>query len=273
MKLALVASLFFLSVSSLARADSGNLLQCTDRHFVLQQCKLASTTVAAAPTDNGEPFEAEYLVTYDFPCSGHHASVGLRAGDGAPVTLSQGVLGGTVAVTGKGDLVPYDPDPTLTSHLSFRPGCKLVVTNVSAAPSTDTILAWTSEAKTEARILAMARDLYVLSKSFASIASFDRTQLGVVIDATQARVDAASTPIDRRRWKSLLDSLVAMRDAQPLPVPKNEVDAYLANLASDARASLLREADTARAIADRFTTWSVAVEQTLQEVIRSLPAA
>jgi hypothetical protein len=139
-------------------------------------------------------------------------------------------------------------------------------------PSTNTIALWTAEARAQARVLAYARDLYVLSKSFVNVAQFDREQLGVVIDATSRRMDAATGAIERRRWKSLLDSLVATRDGQPLPVPKQDFDDYLASLATDAKADLLHEADVARGMTQRFERWQQVVEDSLREVVDSLPA-
>ena len=262
-----------LGATSVAHTQSENLFTCIDRGFILQQCVLTPRELASPGVDanDGKAFETDYVITYDFPCRGSAATVGIRAGADFHA-FRMGAQGETLQVSGSGPLVTDDPAPERTLRFGFRPGCKLVVRDVTRLPSMNTIALWTVEARDEARILAMTSNVYVLSKSFAGIATFDRAQLAVVIEATQARVDAAADPIDRRRWRSLLDSLVAMRDAQPIPVPKAEVDAYLVDLAEGARASLLREADTARAMSARFTTWSLEVERTLRDAIATVPA-
>ncbi|RYG64851.1 CHAD domain-containing protein [bacterium] len=269
-QIAACALLAGIGLASSAQADTANLFQCTNRGFILQKCELQKVELAKPGLDEGAAFDTDYAVTYDFPCVGNVTNLAVRSGQDVQY-LRMGSRGETVNVRGNGPLETYDPSPEMTRRLGYRPGCSLVVRSVTVLPATSTLALWSSEAKSQARILSMARDLYVLSKSFASLASFDRAQLGVVIEATQARYDAASSAIDRRRWKSLLDSLVAMRDAQPLPVPKAEVDAYLADLAADARASLLEESDRARAMITRFETWSLEVEKTLADVLDTIP--
>lgn len=267
----LLVGLSVVTISGVAGAEGTNLFECVDREFIFQKCVLRQADIASPVMDHDEPFETDYAVTYDFPCRGSAVNIGVRSGTDFQA-FRLGAVGETVVSRGTGPLATFDPDPHRTARLGFRPGCRLVIREVTALPSANAIAFWTAEARAQARIVEISLDLYRLSKSFAEIATFNDAQLGVVIEATQARMDAASTAIDKRRWRSLFDSLVAMREAQPLPVPKAEVDASLNDLAEDARASLLREVDTARAMIARFETWSLVVESTLKDVLARLPA-
>ncbi|WP_394825914.1 hypothetical protein [Pendulispora albinea] len=210
----------------------------------------------------------------DYPCLGTATPPALFLESGTTRTpLYPSAAQQTVQAFGNGQLHVLDSSPDITRRMVFSGTCHLTVKSVTVLPSNNTIRLWTTEAKGQARIIGLARDLYLLSKNFVAIATFNREQLGVVIDATDKRVAAATTSIERRKWLALYDSLVAMRDGQPIPVPKEQVDQYLADLAAHARTDLLTEADKGRAMVQRFEKWEQAVEATLKEVLDSLPAA
>ncbi|WP_394840302.1 hypothetical protein LVJ94_25795 [Pendulispora rubella] len=265
-----VGALATVTSSSPANADSGNLLQCVDDGVVLQQCKLLDKTLATVLADANVPFETDYLVNYDFSCSGHPSNLHLRAGNSDQQLVQGGP--GSFVLTSKSDVQTYDPDPARTSHLTFRRGCALVVKDITPLPSSNTIQIWNTEARGQARILDLASQLYVLSKDFVNIATFNLEQLDVVIDATAKKRDAETDPIKKRHWRALYDSLVAMQERQPIPVPKAEFEQYLSELAGRARTDLLTERDKGVAIVQRFEKWQLVVEQTLRDVLASLPA-
>ena len=195
-------------------------------------------------------FETEYLATVEYSCDRVcPTTLGIAAGAHTyPITPVGTALPGAraMSVVGFGPLHFTDSDPSTTRANGFSATSHVYAEGWYAAPSDATLHEWSLTASYQADTLTRAKSSYVLTKSYADLAAFNRDQIGVLIDTTQKWADAAKTPIEKRKWQAMHDSLVATRDATPGPVPAAQMQQYLTELVSNARADMLLQADRAQ---------------------------
>ena len=255
--------------SAPALADTGNLLVCVDRGFALQKCQLRDVKLADGIVESGQPYEAQFLIRYDFPCSGHSVQLGVQSGD-ANKFFVQGTTGALITVNGTPELHPYDPNPAVTSSLTFRPGCTLNITAVTTLPSTVTAQIWNSQAETEARILQLSVDLYVLAKDYQNLSSWNVDKLNLL--KTKLETLVATTPTNLN-YKVMLASVKSALQNQPPSATLDELRQAGDDVIATLRAELTREVAVAQALVDRFARWQLAANQALNGALGSAAGA
>ena len=252
-----------------ALADTGNLMVCKDLGFALQKCQLRDVVLADRIVESGQPYEAQFLVQYDFPCSGHSVQLGVQSAD-ANKFFVMGAIGGLLAVTGVGELHPYDPSPAVTSSLTFRPGCSLNVTSVTALPSTGTVQTWNNQAESEARILELSLNLYLLAKDYQSLSTWNVDKLTLLKTKLETLVAATPTNLN---YRVMLSSVNSALQNQPPSATLDELrqagDAVITTL----RAELTREIGVAQLLADRLARWQLAANLALTSALGNAAGA
>ncbi|MFY0582277.1 hypothetical protein ACN28S_55575 [Cystobacter fuscus] len=148
-----------------AHAFGENLLSCQNNGYVLSRCTLLKLPFASPVVEDGSTFETTYTVTYDFVCTGHSVNVGVSTTQ-QYVPFVMGARNATLQLTGSGRVESYDPDPLTTQRLSFRPGCTLSVSNATVFPSGNTLVLWTSQAQSQAKIINLTLKQYLLAKDY-----------------------------------------------------------------------------------------------------------
>lgn len=253
--------------ASSAWATSDNLIVCAQDSFVRQECAVRGDALGQPVVEAGQSFATDFVVTYEFPCTGHHVEIELAAnGPGEP--LSQGVARATVTVTGDGELHVVDPDPGRTSELTFRRGCRLNVTNVTRFPAVRTIQDWTGEAQSEARILELSVSLYLLAKDYEAIASWNTGKLEMMKDKLEKLRLAEPSNLE---YRVMLNCVVSALAHEPASSTLDELRHAGEEVTASLRRELLAEVTKGRAIVDRFTRWQLQAEATLTEVLTNIP--
>lgn len=250
-------------LSAPAFADSGNLLTCVDRGFVLQKCKLVDTKLSDGIVEDQAPYETQFLVQYDFPCSGHSVQLGARSGDATQLFV-QGATGALISLNGVSELHPYDPSPNVTRSLTFKPGCRLNVTKVTLLPSTWTVQLWTDQAKQEAKILDLSTNLYLLSTDYQNLSSWNVDNLQILQKKLQKLVVAYPTNGNYTMMLTLVNDAL---QNQPLSATLDELKRAGEDVIQTLRGELDKESAVAQGLFDRFTRWQLATEWTLTDAL------
>jgi hypothetical protein len=251
--------------ASPASADTGNLLVCVDLGFALQQCQLRDVKLANQIFEAGRAFEAQFAVQYDFPCSGHSVLLWVRAGDGQQ-RFTQGATNAVLTLNGTGDLHPSDPTPWVTSALTFRPGCSLNVRTVTTLPSTNTVLGWTSEADSEARILNLSTSRYLLAKDYQNLATWNVEKLTLLKDKLESLLLVTPTNLN---YRVMLNSVNSALQGQPPSATLDELRRAGDDVIATLRAELVNEIAIAQALVERFARWQLAANQALASALAS----
>lgn len=258
-----VVGMTLLSAAPAFPADSGDLLSCIDRGTFRQKCQLIDKKLGDAIVEDSVPYEAQFLVKYDFPCSGHSVQLGVKSGDSTKFFV-QGASGALITVNGTGDLHPYDPAPGDTRHLTFYGGCRLDVTDVTVLPSTWTVQLWSDQAKQEAKILDLSTELYLLSKDFQNLSSWNVDKLQLLQEKLQKLVDANPTNLN---YKVMLNSVRSALQNQPPSATLDELKRAGEDVTQTLRGELDRELAAAQGLLERFEKWQLATEQTLKDAL------
>lgn len=166
-----------------------NLFQCDDFSFLLTHCSLVKKILATAPNFEGERYEADYTITYSFPCIGQQPSAHVTT-ESASQVLRVGTQDEIATVRGRNAPQLNDPTPNLTRSLSFAPGCKLTISAVASRPSTDTLGQWVNEAKQQARIITQASALYLLASDFELYTHWDDSRTRDLLAAVKDKIIA-----------------------------------------------------------------------------------
>jgi len=242
-----------------AFADTGNLLVCVDLGFALQRCQLRDVKLADQIVEAGQPYEAQFAVQYDFPCSGHSVQLGVRSADSNKF-FTQGATNAVIILNGPADLHPYDPSPSVTSALTFRPGCSLNVRTVTVLPSTGTVQIWTGQAESEARILNLSTNLYLVSKDYQSLSTWNVDKLNLLKAKLESLVAVTPTNLN---YKVMLNSVNSALQGQPPSATLDELRRAGEDVIATLRAELVNEVAVAQALVDRFARWQLAANQAL----------
>jgi hypothetical protein len=242
-----------------AFADTGNLLVCTDFGFALQQCQLRDVALADRIVESGQAYEAQFLVRYDFPCSGHTVQLGVQSGD-ANKFFTMGATNALITLNGLGELHPYDPSPSLTRSLTFRPGCSLSISGVTVLPSTTTVQIWTNQAQSEARILQLSVNLYLLAKDYQNLSTWNLDKLNLLKTKLETLVASAPT---NQNYKVMLNSVNSALQGQPPSATLDELRHAGDDVIATLRGELTQEVAVAQALVDRFARWQLAADQAL----------
>ena len=158
-------------------ASQASPFQCKDFGGILGRCELKAETLSQPVTENSKKYHTDFSVHYSFVCSGHSSlNIGLRSSDGF-VPFSLGTAKGTLQISGVDSLKTYDPNPSLTKRLSFRPGCALKIKKVVISPSTLTLRTWNEEAENLAEIIDELLYQYDLAFNLQEIHEYSRTKL------------------------------------------------------------------------------------------------
>jgi hypothetical protein len=246
-----------------ALADTGNLLVCTDLGFALQRCQLRDVKLANQIFEAGAAYEATFAVQYDFPCSGHSVQLGVQSASSSAF-FTQGATNAVITLDGPGDLHPFDPWPSVTNRLTFRPGCTLNVRTVTVLPSTRTIVTWTDQAETEARILALSTNLYLLAKDYQNLSTFNVDKLTLLKTKLESLVAANPTNLN---YKVMLNSVNSALEAQPPSATLDELRRAGEDVIATLRAELTQEITVAQALVDRFVRWQLAANEALARAL------
>ena len=264
MKRRIILSVLAASLASApAFADTGNLLVCVDLGFALQSCQLHDVKLADHIVEAGRGYEAQFLVRYDFPCSGHAVRLGVQSGD-AVRAFTMGATNAVVTLNGSGDLHSWDDDPDVTSALTFRPGCAVSVSSVTVLPSTATVQAWTDEAISEARILNLSVDRYLLAKDYQSLSTWNVDKLNLLKTKLESLVAATPTNLN---YKVMLNSVNSALQNQPLSATLDELRRAGEDLIATLRAELTGEIAVAQALVDRFARWQQVANKALADAL------
>jgi hypothetical protein len=248
-----------------------NLFICEGHGFVVNHCRLVSAKLADPIADaDGVVAETEFAVQYDFMCAGNLVHVGVQTGTSYQEFRLGAADDAITGIVSAGPLVTYDPDPAATGQRSFRPGCRLAVTKVTALPSAGTIRLWGVQAADEARVLSSSLALYELGKDYAALASWSTSKLKLLHDRLEVLV---SGDPENLSLKMMLESVDAAMRRAPSPVTAEEFRAAGEALVQALRASLDAEVAKGAKMLAQFDKWHLAVEQTLKDALQSIPAS
>ncbi|MBC7976652.1 MAG: hypothetical protein H7138_16890 [Myxococcales bacterium] len=242
-----------------AFADTGNLLQCIDRGFALQKCQLRDLKLSDHLVEDGQIYEGQFLVRYDFPCTGHSVQLGVTSGDSTK-SFVMGAANALITLNGTGELHPYDPTPAVTRSLTFRPGCSLNVTHVQLLPSTITAQIWTLQAQSQAHVLDLSVDRYLIAQDFENLSSWNVSKLTLLKDKLELLV--AGTP-SNLNYRVMLNSVSSALANQPPSATLDELREAGQDVIATLRAELDDEIAIAQALLDRFLRWELAANQAL----------
>ncbi len=253
-----------------AFADTGNLLVCVDLGFALQRCELRDVKLADQIVESGRPYEAQFIVQYDFPCSGHSVQLWVQSAD-STARFTQGATNAVITLNGPAELHPFDPSPSVTRSLTFRPGCSLNVRTVTTLPSTNTVLTWTSEAESEARILGLSTRLYLLAKDFLNLSTWNVEKLTLLkekLETLLATPPPPGTPLSvRLNYQVMLNSVNSALQNQPPSATLDELRRAGEDVIATLRGELVQEITVAQALVDRFARWQLAANQALARAL------
>ena len=252
-----------------ARADTGNLLVCTDLGFALQKCQLRDVLLANPIVEAGQAYEATFTVQYDFPCSGHSVQLGVHSASSSAF-FTQGATNAVIALNGPGDLRPFDPSPSVTKSLTFRPGCSLNVRTATVLPSPGTIATWNDQARAEARILELSTNLYLLAKDYQNLSTFNVDKLTLLKTKLETLVAASPTNLN---YKVMLNSVNSALQNQPPSATLDELRRAGEDLIATLRGELIQEIAVAQALVDRFARWQLAANDDLARALGTAAGA
>jgi hypothetical protein len=240
-----------------------NLLECVNRGFGLQKCKLMDRQLGDSLIEDDQIYEGTLLVHYDFPCTGHPVQLGVKVGDGTKF-FSMGVINGLLTVNGTGDLMAYDPTPEVTRSLTFNTACRLHVTEVKLLPSTVTIQMWTLQNESQRTIIRLANDRYQLALDLENLLAWSVDKLTNFRDAM---VDLVEANPGNRQFQTLLDSVnLALRGESPTATLEELRDAELEVIAT-LLAELEEEQAKGQHLIDRFARWQLEIPRSLQDAV------
>ncbi|WP_257452577.1 hypothetical protein [Archangium lipolyticum] len=267
----LISSLVVAGVAFLGAEASAqeNLLVCQNSGFSLYRCSLTKKLLAAPILEDGTIYETDYTISYSFPCSGHAINVGV-ATDQEYVPFVMGATNGLLTgVVGNGTLQTYDPDPVTTQRLSFRPGCSLTVSSAKVFPSTNTLVLWTSQAQSQAKIINLSAQLYLLAKDYHALSTWDDAKLNLLKERLEALVTAFPANI---HYKTMLATVNNALLNQPPPVSQPELDEAGTEVIAAIRAELDAEVEAGTNLVNRFIRWQAQAEQSLVDALDNVPA-
>lgn len=250
-----------------AQAFGENLLSCQNSGYILSRCTLLKLPFAAPVVEDGSTFETTYTVTYDFACTGHSVNVGVSTTQ-QYVPFVMGARNATLQLTGSGRVESYDPDPLTTQRLSFKPGCALTVSNATVFPSGNTLVLWTSQAQSQAKIINLTLKQYLLAKDYQALASWDDSKLILLRDKLQGLVTAFPTNI---HYKVMLDTVKSALDNAPPPYSYEQLAQSGEEVIADLRDELDAEVARGQNLVNRFIRWQQQAEQSLVDVLASIP--
>ncbi|WP_434390080.1 hypothetical protein [Melittangium boletus] len=252
-----------------AHAFGENLLSCQNSGFILSRCTLLKLPFSTPVVEDGTPYETAYTVKYDFTCSGHTSvNVGLSTGQ-QYVPFVLGAQNATLTLTGVGRVESYDPNPQATQSLSFRPGCTLKVTSATPFPSGNTLMLWTSQAQSQAKIINLTASLYLLAQDYQAIASWNTSKLILLRDKLEGLVAAAPTNI---HYRVMLDTVKSALANAPPPYSYAQLAEAGEEVIAELREELDEEILTGQNLVNRFIRWQQQAEQSLLAALANAPA-
>jgi hypothetical protein len=178
--------------------------------------------------------------------------------------VDEGATNAVITLDGPGDLHPFDPWPSVTNRLTFRPGCSLNVRTVTVLPSTRTIATWTDQAESEARILELSTNLYLLAKDYQNLSTFNVDKLTLLKTKLERLVAANPTNLN---YKVMLNSVISALEAQPPSATLDELRRAGEDVILTLRSELTREITVAQALVDRFVRWQLAANEALARAL------
>src|SRR6218665_1036363 len=252
-----------------AHAFGENLLSCQNGGLILNKCTLLKLPFATPVVEDATTFETTYTVTYDFACTGHSVYVGISTGQQF-VPFVMGARNATLTLNGSGRVESYDPDPLATQRLSFKPGCSLTVSKATVFPSGNTLVLWTSQAQSQARIIGLLANQYLLSKDYLALASWNDSKLILLRDKLEGLVAAFPTNI---HYKVMLDSVKSALANAPPPYSNEQLAESGEEVVADLREELDAEVVKGQNLVNRFIRWQQQAEQSLVDALANVPAA
>jgi hypothetical protein len=240
-----------------------NLLQCTNRGFGLQKCKLINAQLGDSLIEDGQIYEGTMVVRYDFPCTGHSVQLGVKVGD-ATKFFVMGAADGLITLSGTGELATYDPSPEVTRTLTFNTACRLKVTSARLLPSTTSIQIWTLQAQSQARIVVLATDRFLIAQDFENLSTWNVDKLTNFRDTVQGLVDANP---GRLNFVTMLNSVNDALHFQPPSATLDELRNAGLDVIAALRGELEQEVANAEHLVDRFERWQVVIDQTLADAV------
>ncbi|WP_375767342.1 hypothetical protein NR798_37540 [Archangium gephyra] len=263
-----LAATAVLLLGAKAQAFGENLLSCQNGGFVLTRCTLQRVPLAAPVLEDGSTYETEYTVSYNFACTGHSVNVGVSTG-AQYVPFVMGATNATLRIVGAAGAETYDPDPAATQRLSFKPGCSLTVSSAAVFPSNNTLILWTSQSQSQAKIINLSAERYLLAKDYQAISSWYESKLLLLKEKLDSLVVAFPTNI---HYKVMRDTVNAALANAPAPYSEEVIGEAGEELIITLRAELDAEIVTGQKLVNRFTRWQLQAEQSLVDALANVPA-
>jgi hypothetical protein len=138
------------------------------------------------------------------------------------------------------------------------------VSSVTVLPSTATVQAWTDEAISEARILNLSVDRYLLAKDYQSLSTWNVDKLNLLKTKLESLVAATPTNLN---YKVMLNSVNSALQNQPLSATLDELRRAGEDLIATLRAELTGEIAVAQALVDRFARWQQVANKALADAL------
>jgi hypothetical protein len=254
--------------SATAGAQSPNLFACRTTGGFSWGCALEQRAVAEPLAFEGERYQSEYRVVYDFPCTGHYVNLGFASESGL-VPLQQSARNASATVIGSGPLRLFDPDPARTAGLTFQGDCRLSIQSVDVRPSPATQQQWSSEAQRQAQIINLQARLYLLVRDYRAMGSWNDEKLVLLRD----RLHQLSAADPRNlQYKVLLETVVSALEHAPPPYSEAEIGNAASGVGNALRHDLDLAVEEGNRMVRRFDAWRMAVEATLRAALSSIPA-
>ncbi|WP_437659793.1 hypothetical protein [Sorangium sp. So ce1182] len=249
--------------SSAARAESTlTPLSCQCFGSDLGLCSVVAQEVAPVQED-----EMEFHITYKFPCAGNITGLGL-ATEEAFVPLPFASAERTVEIIGVGPLRTADHDPDRTYTAVLTGVCTVEILGIAVVPTLVTLGHWTETARNQASVITLSLRLYTLAKDYESLSSWDKSKLGLLKDRLETLTQANATDLN---YRVMLDTVSAALKNAPPPHAASELKAAAQTLQQVLRADLDAEVAKGIEMAARFTKWHLAIEETLNGVLSTIP--
>ena len=238
-----------------------NLLECINRGFGLQKCKLVDAQLGDALVEDGQTYEGTQIVHYDFPCTGHSVQLGVKVGDGTKFFTMNPAGDAVITVNGTGELRTFDPSPEVTRTLTFNTACKLKVTGVTLLPSTTTIQIWTLQAQDQRRIKDLAEQRFLIAQDFENLSAWNVDKLTNLKERLDDLV--AGTP-SNINYKIMRDAVVSAINGQPPSATLDELRNAGLDVIAVLQGELEEEVAKIQNLIDRFARWELAIPPILQ---------
>lgn len=249
-----------------ANAHAKDHLECKTTGSFSWGCRVVEPEVSPPIEYGGELVDTSFKVEYRLDCPGHNMNLRLRSGKNESV-LRQSPAVDFAVVEGDGPIELVDSDPRRTRRLIFRGSCQFEVVAVSKTPSAKARESWGQLAIAQAKTLRHVQSLYLLATDYEALDSWNQTRLKQV----QERLDALVERFPRVvHYKVLLRTVTSTLDGAPAPHTDQAVADAALNLAQEYREELETELGIARAMAERFEHFKMAVQKDLEDALEEV---